>query len=303
MSQTKTVLVVGGSGFVGTHVVKRLREQFKVFATYRSHPTAMPGVTYLPLAVENRPHAKKIIRLVEPQVIVYCAGSNDAVWAEAHPEEADNVHSSGASILAEASSILQSKFIYLSNSYTFDGKRGNYHENDVALPHHSFGKLKLAGENYVRTKTLNWISIRSSPLIGRGVPIHPSFLDHLRVKLDRGAGFEISDQEIHSFACVDGLADMIAGLADSTQKNRIFHYGGLTKLTHFEFAQLFARAFGFNENLVTRPLSAEPLREKGSSDYSLNSTAAIEALKINPLLLEQCFDLLKKQMIPGTRSL
>ena len=303
MSQIKTVLVVGGSGFVGTHIAKRLREQFRVFATYRSHPTSMQGVTFLPLAVENRVHAKKLIRSIAPQVIVYCAGSNDAAWAEAHPEEADNVHSSGASVLAEASSILQSKFIYLSNSYTFDGKRGNYHETDVALPHHAFGKMKVAGENYVRTKTLNWISIRSSPLIGRGVPLHPSFIDQIRMKLDRGIGVELSDHETHSFASVDGLAEMIAVLADSTQKNRILHYGGLTKLSHYAFAKEFARAFGFPENLVTLPQTTEPKRGKDYSDYSLNCSAAVEALKINPLLLEQSFDLLKKQMIPRTRSL
>jgi dTDP-4-dehydrorhamnose reductase len=302
MSQIKTVLVVGGSGFVGTHVAKRLREQFKVFATYRSHPTTISGVTFVPLAVENRAHAKKLLRQIEPHVIVYCAGTNDVAWAESHPEEADNVHSSGASVLAETSSILQSKFIYLSNCYTFDGKRGNYHETDVALPHHSFGKLKLAGENYVRTKTLNWISIRSSPLIGRGVPLHPSFIDQIRMKLDRGVGLELSDQETHSFASIDGLTEMIAILADSTQKNKIFHYGGLTKLSHYEFAKLFARTFGFPENLVTRPQSSESKRDS-FSDYSLNCSAAVEALKINPFLLEQSFDLLKKQMIPGARLL
>jgi dTDP-4-dehydrorhamnose reductase len=303
MSQIKTVLVVGGSGFVGTHVAKRLREQFKVFATYRSHPTTMPGVTYRPLAVENRAHAKKLLRSIEPHVIIYCVGPYDAAWAEAHPEEADNVYSSGASVLAEASGILQSKFIYLSNSYTFDGKRGNYHEADVALPHHSFGKLKLAGENYVRNKTLNWISVRSSPLIGRGVPFHPSFIDQIRMKLDRGVGLELSDQETHSFASVEGLTEMLATLCDSTQKNKIFHYGGLTKLSHYEFGKLFARAFGFPENLVTRPQSPETKRDRDFSDYSLNCTAAVEALKINPFLLEQSFDLLKKQMIPGTRLL
>jgi dTDP-4-dehydrorhamnose reductase len=304
MSLTKSVMVIGGSGFVGSHVVRRLREQFKVFATYRSHPIAMRGVTYFPLALENRQWAKRLLRALEPQAIIYCAGTNDLVWAENNPEQADNVHVSGVAALAEASSLIQSKFIFISNPYTFDGKRGNYHETDTALPYHSFGKMKLSGENYVRTKTLNWVAVRSSPLYGRGVPDHPSFLDQLRMKLDRGQTVELSNREIHSFAPVSGLADMLASLIEAPFKNKVLHYGGLTKLSYFEFGREFAKAFGFPENLVVQTQqSPEQIAEREFEDYSVNSSQSIESLKIKPLLLQEGFDLLKKDLVPSTRSL
>jgi dTDP-4-dehydrorhamnose reductase len=296
MSLTKSVLVIGGSGFVGTHVVKRLREQFKVYATYRSHPMSMRGVSYFPLAVENRPWGKRLIRALEPQAIIYCAGMNDLLWAERHPEEADNVHVSGVAALAEGSSIMQCKFIFLSNAYTFDGKKGNYHENDTALPFHSFGKMKLSAENYVRTKTLNWASVRSSPVFGRGVPDHPSFFDVLRMKLDRGQNVELQDREVHSFAPVSGLAEVLAQLIESPFKNKILHYGGLTKVSYLELAREFARRFGFNESLV---LAAQknPEATHEVEDFSVNSSQAIEILKIKPLLLQEGFDLLQKELI------
>src|SRR6185437_1284664 len=106
--------------------------------------------------------------------------------------------------------ILQSKVIYLSNSYVFDGRRGNYHETDTALPFTPFGKLKLAGENYLRAKSLNWVTVRSSPLYGRGVPAHPNIIDSLRMRLDRGQAAEFSGRETQSYGPVEGLAELVS---------------------------------------------------------------------------------------------
>jgi dTDP-4-dehydrorhamnose reductase len=289
MSLTKTVLVVGGSGFVGSHITAKLREQYKVYSTYRSHPITMPGVTYVPMALEDRIWTKRLIRWVEPQVIVYCAGSNDRKWVEANKDEADLVHASGISTVAEACGILQSKVIYVSNSYTFEGKSGNYHEADTALPFTDFGKLKLSGENYLRAKSLNWAVVRSSPLYGRGVPYHPTFMDMLRMKFDRGQGVELSDRETHSYAPIEGLATIIEQMIESTIKNKILHYSGLTKVSAFEFAREFAKRYGYADTLVTRPQKDEAAHE----DYSLNCSLAVEMLKLKPVLLSQGLDSLE----------
>lgn len=289
MSLTKTVLVIGGSGFVGSHVTARLREQYKVYATYRSHPIAMEGVTFLPMALEDRVWTKKLIRWVEPQVIIYCAGSNDRKWVEAKPDEADLVHASGVSTVAEACGILQSKIIYLSNAYVFDGKRGNYHEADMALPFTPFGKLKLAGENYLKSKSLNWITVRSSPLYGRGLPSHPNVVDLLRMRLDRGLNVELSGRETQSYAPIQGLTELISLLIDSALKNRIIHYCGLTKVSALELARMFARKFEYPESLITSPQEDDGELE----DYSLNCSMGVELMKFQPLLLSEGFSKLK----------
>jgi dTDP-4-dehydrorhamnose reductase len=270
-------------------VTAKLRDQFKVYSTYHSHPISMKGVTYLPMALQDRIWTKKLIRWVEPHVIIYCAGSNNRKWVEANADEADLVHASGVSTVAEACGILQSKVIYVSNSYTFDGKRGNYHETDTALPFTPFGKLKLSGENYLRAKSLNWLTVRSSPLYGRGVPSHPSFVDFIRMKLDRGHNLELSARETQSWAPVEGLAEVIASLVDSTVKNKVIHYGGLTKVSAFEFAQQFAKKFGYPTNLISTPQDDDADIE----DYSLNCSMGVDLLRVKPALLSEGFAKLK----------
>jgi dTDP-4-dehydrorhamnose reductase len=162
------------------------------------------------------------------------------------------------------------------------------------------GKAKLGGENFVRGKWLNYVVIRSSPTIGRGNGMHLSFLDRLRLALERKERVELSDHDTHSYAPMSGLADMVSRVAESGVRNKILHYGGLTKVSQYEWARRFALRFGYDAGLVSvkrQPPRQLGLHELGPRDYSLNSSQAIELLKIKPMLLEDSFDLLEKKLV------
>jgi dTDP-4-dehydrorhamnose reductase len=289
---TRSVLIIGGSGFVGTHLALRMREQFKVFLTYHSRPIRIPGVTSLPLAADNRNWAKRIAYTAKPDAIIYAAGNNDVAWAETDPRMAEHIHVGGPATVADVADILQPKFIYLSNCFVFDGARGNYHETDTVLPSTALGKSKLGGENFIRGRSLNYMIVRSSPLIGRGNGLRLSFMDRVRIALSRGERIELPNTETFSFAPVQGLADFVVRIIEGGVRNRTLHFGGLTKLTHYEWALRFASRFKFDPSLIVPARASAPKR-----DYSLNSSQAIELLKIKPLLLEESLDLIDKHLI------
>lgn len=301
MRATKTVLIVGGSGFIGTHVALALRDSCKVFCTYYKHPIVIPGVTSLPFNIENRNWIKRIVYTIRPDIVVYLAGKNSKDWADQNLRRAELLHSVGPASIASASEIIQPRFIYVSNAYVFDGVRGNYHEGDTVLPSTILGKLKLSGENIVKSKVLNYIILRSSPIYGRGNGYNLSFIDYLRTKLDRGEKFEASPYETHSFAPIHGLCELLKRIVDSGVRNRMLHYGGLTKMTSFEFCRAFAKHFKYDPNLVVPKGIIQRkagLPENYVYDYSLNSTQAVESLKIKPFLLQEGFDLIQKNLVP-----
>ncbi|MCM2276893.1 MAG: sugar nucleotide-binding protein [Oligoflexia bacterium] len=300
MAITKAVLIVGGSGFVGTHLAIHLRERYKVFATYNENPVRIPGVTLLPVNLGNRNHLKRVVYTIRPEAVIYAAGSNDVDWAEANPREAESLHTSGAASVSNVAEIFQPKFIYLSNCYPFDGTRGNYHEGDTVLPVTALGKAKVGGENYIRGKALSYVIIRSSPLLARGNGIHLSFLDRLRMKLAARERIEVAESELHSFAAIDGLLEMIDRVLDSGLRNKTLHYGGRTKLSLYELSRLFAGRFGYDPELILAKKHTSGTTsnyELPRLDYSLNSTQTYEMLKIEPLLLEQSFDLIEKKLV------
>lgn len=306
MSSSKAVLIIGGSGFLGTHLALRLRESYKVFATYNRHRIQIPGVTCLPLNLSNRDWAKRLVYVTQPEFIIYAAGQNDIVWAEKNSQDADRIHTTGAATICNVSNILQPIFIYISNNLIFDGERGNYHESDIVLPNTALGKAKLGGENYVRSKTLTYVIVRTAPLLGRSNGLNHSLVDRLRINLSKGEPIELQDEILHNFAPISGVVDLVHRIVESGVKKRIFHYGGLTKTTDYEMGQMFAKRFGYDPRLIIARKSSRSTNMMMNpllgpdilADYSLNSTQTIESLKIKSLFLEESFDLMDQQLVP-----
>lgn len=285
---------------MGTHLAQRLRENYKVFATYYRHRFSMPGVTFLPFNLDNRNWVKKVLMTTRPDVVIYLAGRNDQQWAEKNIRRAELLHAGGTATMNSLTDLTQPRFIYISNSLVFDGSKGNYHENDTVLPDSILGKMKLSGENIIKSKCLNYVVLRTSPILGRSNGLNLSFLDRLRMSLDRQIRFEASHQELHSFALAEGFCDVIEKLVESGVKNRIFHYGGLTKLSAYDFAKEFAKRFHYDPSLIM-PKDLVRLKSGATDeprvDFSLNSSQVTEILKIKPLLLEESFDLIQKQLV------
>lgn len=296
LKRKKAVLLVGGSGFIGTHLALRLRDNFKVFATYRQTEFTLDGVTTLPLDVKNRDWIKRVVYQMRPDVIVYLAGKESVEWAEKESKYAELVHSAGPITVLTAAEIMAPKFIYVSSPYVYDGEKGNYHETDTPLPWTNLGKHKLRSENFVKGKSLNYVIVRTAPLFGRGNGRHLSWLDQLRISLDRGKTFEAYFHELHGFAPIYGFTELIERLIDGGLKNRIVHYGGLTRLSHYELAVRFAKRFGYDPNLVV----PKKMARDTVYDYSINCSDTAKNLKLKPLLVEEGFDLLEKRLVaPG----
>jgi dTDP-4-dehydrorhamnose reductase len=298
MGNARSVLIVGGSGFIGSHLALRLREGYKVFATYLTKPLTIPGVTFIPFNVEDRNWVKRAVYMVRPDFVVFAAGSNSVTKGEEDPKATEKVHTSGAAMVANTADIFQPKFIYLSNPYVFDGAKGNYRETESLFPNSALGKAKAAGENFARSK-LNYVVVRSSPVFGRGNGRHHAFLDHLRMRLDKRERIELPTDEIHSFAPIEGLVDVVAQIIATGIRNKTLHYGGLTKLTYLDFGKRFAERFGYDPKLI---VPTKKPQIKGSTieymyDYSLNSTQVFESLKVKPFLLQEGFDLVEKKLI------
>jgi dTDP-4-dehydrorhamnose reductase len=255
--------------------------------------------------IDNRGSVKGVVQMSKPDFIVYTPGLSAYGKSASDFAELERIYSKGAATILNIAEMSQPKFIYLSNSEVFDGDRGNYREHEPALPADVHGKAKLSGENFIRGRSLNSIIVRSSPVFGRGNGVNVSVLDRIRMRLDRGKRIELTANEIYSFAPVEGLADLIGELiAHPSIRNKTFHFGGLTKMSWADFGKTFAQRFGYDPKLIvpvntTRDNAKAAARadKKEFLDFSLNSSQAVETLKIKPLLLQESFDLIEKKLI------
>ncbi len=291
VKRSKTALIVGASGFIGSSLALRLREEFKVYGTYFRHPFRIPGVTPIKLDAAIRDDVKRIVYSISPEIVIYAGGRNDVIWAEDSDREADRVHANGPVNVVTTAGILQPRFIFLSNNYVFDGRKGNYVEDDIVLPVYNLGKNKLSSEKYFMG-TPNFVIVRSAPVYGRGIGLSLSFLDKVRVMLSKGIRLDVSNNELFNYAPVHGLVDMIANLVDGGPRNVILHYGGLTKIGEYDFIKAFAERFGLpTSSLTMREPQTSEFVVSSTLDYSLNFTKAVEALRVPALSLEDGLEL------------
>jgi dTDP-4-dehydrorhamnose reductase len=209
-------------------------------------------------------------------VVVYLAGSPDPMVAEENIRAMESVHAGGPAEVFSAGEILQPKFLYVSTAYVFDGARGNYREDDTVLPANSFGKAKLAGENFIRTRSLNHTIVRSAPILGQGNGRRLTFLDTLREKLERKEACFCDGTELFNFTLVEPVVDLLARLVSQSPKKGLLHLGGLAKMTVFEVAKLFAGSVGYDPNLIVEKRQMTAINAYKRPDFSLNCTQAIQ---------------------------
>ncbi|MBW4492786.1 MAG: dTDP-4-dehydrorhamnose reductase [Oscillatoria princeps RMCB-10] len=110
---------------------------------------------------------RRVMREVQPDLIVN-AGAHTAVdRAESEPELATAINATGPGILAEEAHKLGATLIHISTDYVFDGIISRpYLETDPTNPLGVYGKSKLAGEEAIRAAGGHHIILRTAWVYG-----------------------------------------------------------------------------------------------------------------------------------------
>lgn len=288
------IVIVGGNGFLGSHLARSLRKRGRVVVTYATHAVPIEGVLSLPIDVRDTNSMKRLLYAQRPDAVIYLAGSENPRWVDPDPKVAEKILSSAPGDVVHSTEMLSAKFIYVSSSSVFDGTKGNYKETDSVSPASLLGKLRADGENIVRGRALNAAVLRLSPLVGSAHPWRPSLFDRLRTALEKGETFELLHDEYHSWLPVSSAVAAIETLIEQSTKSALYHLGGLTRLTPYEIGLQFARSFGYDEKKLIpkkRPIQKGMviLPEGQKYDFSLNSSEFMGAFRTSSHPIEEYF--------------
>lgn len=289
MSRQK-ILVYGISGMTGTRLAKLLKDQFKIIGPPHSH-----------LDLTKKGSVLKNIKDVGPDQIIYLAGITKVDEAEQNRKLAFLLNSQIPEYIAQVAAKLNIPVIYISTDAVFDGKKKGktYYEDDKTNPISVYGKSKLEGE-----KKVLWASKMNSVL--RTIMIYSAYFPHRKdfarsvyESLKNKRSFSGIVDQIVNPTFVDDLVYATAAILEKRAKG-IYHIAATDYTTNYGFVRKIAKAFKFDEKLITKTTFREFFKDKPAprQQYSVLATNKFRKEFSNGILhsIDEGIALFKKQI-------
>jgi UDP-glucose 4-epimerase len=155
----KRVLVTGGAGFIGSHVVDLLLEKnYDVHVVDNLKNGTLKNLTKLPnerfhkIDLGTRIEIKKLLQKIKPEAVYHLAAIHFIPYCNQHPLEALQTNVMGTRILLEelAATHLPAKIFFASTAAVYPPSDQPHLESDLADPMDIYGISKIAGETLLQ---------------------------------------------------------------------------------------------------------------------------------------------------------
>lgn len=223
------LLVTGGSGFVGTGILRRAPADRMIAAMYLAHPIERPDVAAFCVDVRNPDAVNRLLAEFRPDVVIHTAARMSGGTMMATNIE-------GTRNVARAAKQIGARLIHLSSDVVFDGEHAPYHEDDAPAPITPYAKSKARAEQIVKTEHPQAVIVRTSLVYGFD-PMDPRTQQTLNGEMPH-----LFTDEYRCPIFVDDLADALLELAQNDFAG-VLHIAGAQRVSRYEFGLKLAHAF------------------------------------------------------------
>jgi len=266
---SKRAVVFGSSGQLGVELVRELRSR-----GYTVH-----GFERKAIDITDRELVEKCLADLDPGVVFNAAAYNQVDVAEREPQAAYLANALGVRNLALACRQVDSRFVHYSTDYVFDGTAGRpYAEDDPTHPLGAYAVSKLAGELYAQAYLDAPLIVRTSGVFGPGglKTARGNFIE-LMLRLaaaPRQQPIRVVEDHVASPTYAPVLASRSLDLLERNCSG-VFHIGGGTPISWFEYARLIFESAGLHPQL--QPTNEREYRTAARRPkYSALSNAKME---------------------------
>jgi dTDP-4-dehydrorhamnose reductase len=185
-----------------------------------------------------------------PDVILHLGAYTNVDGAEREPDRAKAVNARGTTHVARAAKRLQSRLVYISTDYVFDGeKRTPYTEDDKPHPLNQYGLSKYEGEQAALTLCQNSLVVRTAWVYGHE---GSNFVKTIMQLAHTQPALEVVADQRGCPTYAADLAWAIQRLLASDMQG-ICHVTNSGDCTWYEFAQAIVQHMGVST--VVRPIT------------------------------------------------
>ena len=201
------LLVLGGSGLIGHAIVKKSKNEFDVLTTYYRNSVAIDNVNsfecYFPNDLDK---LEEVVKKEKPDVIVNTIGYSNIDFCESNKNNTEMLHVETTERICNICESNDSKQIFLSSDYVFDGEKGDYSENDIPNPVNFYGLSKLKAEQLILKSPINTV-IRTSVIYDWDY--RARFFNSVIKNLQNNQEINATTDVYNSITCLDNLVESI----------------------------------------------------------------------------------------------
>jgi dTDP-4-dehydrorhamnose reductase len=138
-------VVIFGTGFLGTKLLNSLSKQFYVFgASLNPKKSIIRKVD-----ARNKKEVEDFLISIKPDIVINTIALSSYFKCEQNGVLCNKLNYITAVNISEVCNKINSKLIFISSSYIFDGIKGNYTENDIGKETNNYAVSKIRAEKKV----------------------------------------------------------------------------------------------------------------------------------------------------------
>lgn len=255
------VLVTGGAGFIGSHIVDRLAElgaEICVIDNLSSGSEEhVPSHARLLAEDISDPRTTSLIEGLHPDVVIHAAAQVSVPVSTQDPELDRRVNLRGTeNVIRGALRASARRFVFISSGGAVYGRTLLATEDDVPAPENPYGIHKLAAEGYTRTSGLSFGIARPSNVYGprQRADLEGGVASIFAERLAHGAPITIygSGRQTRDFVHVTDVVDAVLSLA-ATEKSGIWNVSTGVPTSVIELLHVLEAVLGLQAEVSHAP--------------------------------------------------
>ena len=276
-------MLIIGSGLLGNKIIEIAKGRgYKIFASYHTQKLNIEGCKFIKANISKKEEVENLFEKSNPEKVIHTAAMTNVDQCEIDKNEAWRINVDGTKHIAECCQKYDSKMVYVSTDFVFDGKKGNYKESDETNPINYYGLTKLEGEHVLGEFDIEYAIARTSVIYG----LHPykfNFATWVINELKARNEINVVKDQYNSPTFVDNLAEVILKIHENGNYD-LYHVSGRERISRYDFARKTADIFDLDKNLIN-PITSKELSQKAKrpKDSSLDVTKIQKDLGVKML--------------------
>lgn len=250
--------ITGAGGLIGSHLLAQ--------AAVRGSSWTVRGLTRPDLDLVDAAWVSAAFREQQPKLIIHCAAMSRSPECQRNPAEARRLNVEVTRTLAELAASIP--FVFVSTDLVFDGKKGDYVEDDPVNPMSVYGETKAEAEQLILANPRHLV-VRTSLNAGKS-PTGDRGMDEQMIRAwEAGKAMSLFVDEFRCPIPAEATARAIWELVGAKTVG-LFHVAGAEKLSRWQIGELQVKRHPEFQSLIKPGSLKDYQGAPRSPDTSLN---------------------------------